>query len=283
MPARARFPDAMSKNVFWPYVSIVTPSYNQVQFLEQTILSVLNQDYPNMEYIIIDGGSTDGSVDIIRRYKDRLAYWVSEPDQGQAHAINKGWLRSSGEILAWLNSDDYYEPNTVSSAVDLLQGRPGAAAVCGAVRVVDEASRSLRTEPSRPVNVSKMLRFSGMWTIQQPTVFARRWAIEQAGWLDPGVHFLMDVDLFLRVMKRGPFIYSDQVWANFRLWSRSKTGSEGPPPGELEYVISKHWPKGLFRILVWQRDLRNRLGLGQKVRGLIVPGRLWGLRGKREE
>ena len=282
MPARARFPDAMSKDVFWPCISIVTPSYNQAQFLEETILSVLNQDYSNIEYIIIDGGSSDGSVDIIRRYKDRLAYWVSEPDEGQADAINTGWLRSRGEILAWLNSDDYYEPNTVSSAVDLLQSHLDATAVCGAVRVVDEAGRSLRIEPSRPVNVSKMLRFGDTWTIQQPTVFARRWAVERVGWLDPRAHFLMDVDLFLRVMRYGPFIYSDQVWANFRLWSGSKTGSGGPPAGELEYVISKHWPKPLFRLLVWQRDLRNRLGLGQKVRGLMVPGHLWGLRGKRE-
>jgi glycosyltransferase involved in cell wall biosynthesis len=102
-------------------VSIIIPSYNQALFLEQCLNSVLDQDYPDIECIVIDGGSTDGSVDIIRRYEERLAYWVSEPDKGQSHAINKGFLQATGEIVAWLNSDDLYFPGAVSSAVKCFQ------------------------------------------------------------------------------------------------------------------------------------------------------------------
>jgi glycosyltransferase involved in cell wall biosynthesis len=261
-----------------PLVSIVTPSYNQAQFLEQTILSVLNQDYPNIEYIIIDGGSTDGSVDIIRKYAHRLAYWVSEPDRGQSHAINKGWMRSKGDVLAWLNSDDYYEPGGVRGAIDLLLSHPKSVAVCGSIRVVDETGHYLSTQHSVPVKLRKMLSLRGNWTIQQPAVFARRDAVERAGWLDPKVHFLMDVDLFLRLMRRGHFLYSDFVWANFRSWQGSKTGTGGPPAGEREYIISKHLPKYIFRLLAWQNNLRNLLAPRHRLR--VFKTKLSRLKGK---
>jgi glycosyltransferase involved in cell wall biosynthesis len=114
-----------------PVVTIVTPSYNQDQFLEQTIVSVLNQDYPRIEYLIIDGGSTDGSVEIIRRYENRLAFWVSESDRGQSHAVNKGLQRANGEILGWLNSDDVYCPGAVRAAVDFLELHPDVALMYG--------------------------------------------------------------------------------------------------------------------------------------------------------
>lgn len=121
-----RLPDTMPNGSSWPRVSIVTPSYNQAHFLEETIRSVLLQGYPNLEYIIMDGGSTDGSVDIIHKYEPWLAYWFSGKDQGQSHAINKGWAHSTGDYMAWLNSDDVYLPKSVVRAVNALQAKPWA-------------------------------------------------------------------------------------------------------------------------------------------------------------
>lgn len=115
-----------------PKISIVTPSFNQGKYLEKTILSVLEQDYPNLEYIIIDGGSTDNSVEIIKKYEKHLAYWVSEPDRGQSHAINKGFGHATGEILGWLNSDDYYAPGAPQAIAEAFLANPDVGAIVGA-------------------------------------------------------------------------------------------------------------------------------------------------------
>ncbi|HRY21099.1 MAG TPA: glycosyltransferase family 2 protein, partial [Flexilinea sp.] len=131
----------MSEKAVFPFVSIVTPSFNQAEFLERTIQSVLSQDYPNLEYIIIDGGSTDGSVEIIRKYENRLAYWVSEKDKGQTNAINKGFNRAKGEIFAWLNSDDIYEPGAIQAAVEALMSDPSLGFVYGDCNFIDSHDR----------------------------------------------------------------------------------------------------------------------------------------------
>lgn len=136
------------KTVPLPLVSIITPSFNQAEFLEATIQSVLGQDYPRIEYSIVDGGSTDGSVDVIKAYEQRLAWWVSEKDQGQTDAINKGFARAKGEILAWINSDDTYNPGAVGSAVKYLMEHPEIALVYSDCNYINEKGEVIGKFPA---------------------------------------------------------------------------------------------------------------------------------------
>src|SRR6266545_7557430 len=148
-------------------VSIVTPSFNQASYLEQTLRSVLEQDYPSVEYIVVDGASTDGSVDIIKKYSDRLAWWVSEKDQGQGEAINKGLSRAQGEIIAWLNSDDYYLPNAISAAVKIFDQNPEVVLVYGDMLAVDENSQTINVLKYKQYSLEDLLCFQ---IIGQPAV-----------------------------------------------------------------------------------------------------------------
>lgn len=204
-----------------PLISILTPSYNQGRFLEETIQSVLSQDYPNLEYLIVDGGSTDGSVDIIQRYASRLTWWVSERDNGQTDALNKGFTHARGEIFAWLNSDDTYLPGAVSAAVSYLQGHPEAALVYADANLVDEAGRIIGRFPSRQTNLQLLLR--GSVHIPQQTAFFRASAWQQVAPLDPSFRFAMDYDLWVRLAKLAPLVYTRSYWANFRLHGGGKS------------------------------------------------------------
>lgn len=204
-----------------PLVSILTPSYNQGRFLEQTIQSVLAQDYPRLEYLIADGGSTDGSLEIIQRYANRLSWWVSEPDQGQTDAINKGFANANGEIFAWLNSDDTYLPGAVSAAVTCLQTHPEAGLVYADANLVDELGRIIGRFPSRQTNLKMLLR--GSVHIPQQTAFFRASAWKQVAPLDPSFHFAMDYDLWVRLAKMTPLVYIPGLWANFRLHGAGKS------------------------------------------------------------
>jgi len=193
-----------------PLVSIITPSYNQAAFLEKTMRSVLEQDYPSIEYMVVDGGSNDGSVDIIKRYTDRLRWWVSEKDSGQAEAINKGLTRAKGEFVAWLNSDDYLLPGTVAAAVQALQENPNASFVYGNVRVVTLDGQVLNTLTYQDWQLSDLMSFH---IIGQPAVFMRRSALEKTGFLDTSYHFLLDHQLWIRLAATGEMKYVPQLWA----------------------------------------------------------------------
>jgi len=204
-----------------PLVSIVTPSYNQQTYLEDTILSVISQDYPALEYYIVDGGSTDGSVEIIKKYADKLTGWVSEPDQGQTDAINKGFARSQGEIMAWLNSDDIYHPGAVRSAVDFFLKNPNVGMVYGDTDLIDGNGSKVGKFNAKQTNFQILMR-GGVY-IPQPAAFWRRDLWNQSGPLDPDFYFAMDYDLWVRFSKFSSLQYIPKVWASFRIHGEGKT------------------------------------------------------------
>jgi glycosyltransferase involved in cell wall biosynthesis len=214
-----------------PLVTIVTPSFNQAPFLGAAIESVLSQDYPRIEYIVLDGGSTDGSVEVIRRYETRLAAWVSEPDRGQTEAINRGFGMARGEILAWLNSDDVYLPGAASQAVAFLQAHPEIGMVHGAAYYVDEAGVPVARFPSSDTNHKELRR--GAPRIAQQASFFRSSAWKMVGPLDPTFYYAMDYDLWIRISAVTPLAFVPRMWAGFRLHGASKSMT----------VASRCWPE----------------------------------------
>jgi len=171
-------PERMPDGSEWPMISIVTPSYNQAPFLEETIRSVLLQGYPNLEYIIIDGGSTDGSVDIIKKYEPWLSYWESEKDRGQSHAINKGWKISSGAFLSWINSDDVLKPQSLFRVMEQFENHASAGLIYGDNERIDENGQILSVKKGKKIDLPDMLTSVSM-PVPQPGSVIRRSIVEQ--------------------------------------------------------------------------------------------------------
>jgi glycosyltransferase involved in cell wall biosynthesis len=207
-----------------PRISIVTPSYNQAQFLEATMRSVLDQGYPNLEYLVLDGGSTDGSLQIIERYRDRLAYWVSQPDRGQADAINRGFARATGDILAWLNSDDTYEPGTLLAVAEAFVQNPGASLVYGEGWYIDEAGERIR--PCRFVREAFEARhLANRDPILQQAAFWSRDLWTRVGPASESLNWVFDWDWFCRAREVTQFCYVPRFLANYRVHGAAKTRS----------------------------------------------------------
>ena len=218
----------------YPLISIITPSYNQADFLEISILSVLNQDYPNLEYIIVDGNSTDGSQDIIKNYEDQLSWWISEDDNGQADAFNKGLKKAKGDYIGWLNSDDLYLKDAVSEAIEILESDPELVFVFGDVQSINEKGEIINIMRYGDWQLADLMQFR---IIGQPAVFMRRDLVEKVGGLDPSFHFLLDRHLWLKLASKAKIKYSRQLWAAARFHTSAKNVAQAEKFGQEAYRL----------------------------------------------
>jgi len=241
-----------------PLVSIITPSYNQVSYLEQTIQSVLAQDYSPIEYIIVDGASNDGSIETIRKYADQLAWWVSERDSGQAEAINKGFAKASGDIVAWLNSDDILLPGTISHAVNILQENPDLGMVFSNAITIDPEGKPLNKLIFEDWGLPEFMRFH---IICQPAVFIRRSILEEVGYLDPSFHFMLDHHLWLRIASHYPVKHVSSLWAAARHHPDAKNVAQ--PEGFSHETL---------RLLEWMQSHPDLVEINRKSRRHILGG-----------
>lgn len=243
-------------NPHLPAISIITPSFNQGQFLEETIRSVLLQGYPKLEYIIIDGGSSDDSVEIIKKYEPWLTYWESEKDKGQSHAINKGLCHAKGTILGWINSDDYLFPGALWKISSLYFEDPDAVAWTGAITQINKKGRNIRKRFPKPGTRKEIANWGITGSVPQPACFFSRSAFEKAGGkIREDLHYVMDRDLWMRLADIGHFSTTNESLATTRLYREAKSeGSRAAPRMTIEW-LSLLMEMGDKEILRSQLDL----------------------------
>jgi len=238
-----------------PRISIVTTSFNQALFLEETIQSVLSQGYPDLEYIVMDGGSTDGSVDIIRKYADRIAHWKSAKDEGQADAIRSGFARATGGILGWLNSDDTLARGTLSKVGEYFAAHPDIDLVYGDLNLVDAEGKRLYT--ARPLLRLEILVYENAFVPQQG-MFWRRSLYERVGGLDPSLSFAMDFDLVVRFLLAGARVRKlPAILANYRWHPAAKSSTlRDVMEKEICVLVRRHLPAAADEP-AWRRFLKK--------------------------
>jgi cellulose synthase/poly-beta-1,6-N-acetylglucosamine synthase-like glycosyltransferase len=229
----------------YPRISVITPSFNQAAYLEQTISSVLGQNYPNLEYIIIDGGSTDGSIDIIRKFTNRIAYWVSEKDRGQTHAINKGLQKATGDIIAYLNSDDFYLEGTLARVAEHFSRHPEVDLVHGRCRVVDERGLKIGERCGSITCYEEILDLWDVWwngrNFVQPEVFWTKRIGDRIGPFQEELYWVMDYEYWLRILRAGGRVgFVDAELAAFRLQPNQKSTQPERTADELLQVVQPY-------------------------------------------
>lgn len=244
MGGMTRAHPAKTKGRSWPRVSLVTPSYNAAPYLRAAIDSVLAQDYPNIEYLVMDGGSTDGTVELLKEYGDKIR-WLSARDQGQADAIARGFGRTTGTILGWLNADDVLKPGAVLAAVEAFLANPGVALVYGNADFIDEKGSVIAPcTVVEPFARRRLLDYGDY--IIQPAAFFTRSAYESVGGLDTSLHWAMDWDLWIRLAQDHDFVQLADVLASYRWLGSNKTATGGfDRLQEIEAVARKYGCQGL--------------------------------------
>lgn len=270
----------------WPRISIVTPSYNQAPFIEETIRSVLLQGYPDLEYIIIDGGSKDGSVDIIRKYENSLTYWVSEHDRGQSHAINKGFQRTSGEILGWVNSDDFLAPGALMRIAErFAAAEPGIAAIVGIGHKIDANYTSCYAPLPARVSLETLFQWcDGDNNFMQPACFFTSEAFDKVGPLREDLHYCMDLALWLAIAQHYKFQIVNEDIAYIHTHPSAKTIAQRPLMFGETALLFANTPGGfeagrnlLFRLLAEQESGKTPLSAMRLVKEALRRLRAAGL------